>query len=341
MKPSRNILEILRELHVEADSSVDQRILQDALAALVRPRPAPSGSNTDQTRQSRRKSVIMKITIPVGIAAAVAIAVLLFISGNTSTATAAEVLQQAVEAASTVKTMHIKGRIREVPPAGPVAGRSGESVIAEIDFQHVGIDADFVPLEIWKESGSRPRWRLQTPNHVAFCDGHRLHNLIVTPLPNRSVMAFEMTQDEVGPWLRSLLEPESLLESELHKAEQGGLNTQLVNRRDSPDAAPQLMLTVDSRANQGSEEAGKVIKFMDAPDNRRVYRFDAKGKRLLGLQVYAHTSHGDVLLLETTQIEYDQPIDPSVSPFGPKQPPSGGGSSAAAPSAAVESGRTP
>ncbi len=340
MKPSKNVLEIVRELHVEADSSVDQRILQDALAALIRPRPAPSDSKAHPTRQDRRKSIIMKITIPVGVAAVVAVAVLLSVTGYAPKATAAEVLQQAIEAASTVKTIHIKGRIREVPIVVDLS-KPDESLVSKVDFEHVNIDADFVPLEIWKESGNPSRWRLQTPNHFALWDGRRLDNLILTPLPNRCVISFAMTQEEVGPWLRSLLEPESLLASELHKAEQGGLNMQLINRLDSPDANPELVLTVDSKASQGAAEAGKVIKSIDAPDSRRVYRFDAKGKRLLGLQVYAHTSHGDVLLLETTQIEYDQPIDPSIQPFGRKQSSSSGGSAAAAPSDGVESGRKP
>ncbi len=255
----------------------------------------------------------MKISIPVGIAAVIAVAVFLFATGYTPTATAAEVLQQAVEAASSVKTMHIKGRIREVPLSlSFVAGKPSEpSIESQVDFEHVNIDADFVPLEIWKESGNPPHWRLQTPNHFAVCDGRLVDNIILTPAPDRRVYSFAMTKEEVGPWLRSLLEPESLLESELHKAEQGGLNTQLTIRLYPPDPNPQQVLTVDAKASQGSVEAGQAIKSMDAPDNRRIYRFDAKGKRLLGLEVYAHTSRGDVLLLETTQIEYDQPIDPA------------------------------
>ena len=151
---------------------------------------------------------------------------------------------------------------------------------------------------------------LQTPSHIASCDGRLVDNMIITQNHPRQIHAFAITKEEVGPWLRSLLEPESLLQSELEEAKQGGLNTQLTIRLYPPDPNPQRVLVVDTKVSDGSAEPGKAIKSLAASDNRRIYRFDAKGKRLLGLEVYAHTSRGDVLLLETTQIEYDQPIDP-------------------------------
>ena len=162
MKPLEDVLQTIRELQVEADASVDRRILQDAAAVLTQQDRNASDAKSHHIRKGRRKSIIMKITIPVGIAAAIAVAVFLFVTGYAQKpATAAEVLQQAVEAASSVKTMHITGRIREVPYSPPfVAGKPAEPfLVSQVDFEHVSIDADFVPLEIWKESGNPPRWR--------------------------------------------------------------------------------------------------------------------------------------------------------------------------------------
>jgi hypothetical protein len=52
--------------------------------------------------------------------------------------------------------------------------------------------------------------------------------------------------------------------------------------------------------------------FYEYADMRRVYRFDAKTKRLEGFDAYLHRSGGDVLILAVERIEYDKPIDPAV-----------------------------
>ena len=47
-------------------------------------------------------------------------------------------------------------------------------------------------------------------------------------------------------------------------------------------------------------------------DHRRVYQFDAESQRLEALKIYMRSDERELLVLETTQIEYDPAIDPST-----------------------------
>ena len=68
-----------------------------------------------------------------------------------------------------------------------------------------------------------------------------------------------------------------------------------------------------------AEPNGKILLPFLGDDLERVMergalqlRFDAETGRLEGIKVYCHTANGDVLIFETTQIDYNQPIDPTV-----------------------------
>ena len=52
--------------------------------------------------------------------------------------------------------------------------------------------------------------------------------------------------------------------------------------------------------------------FFENADTRRVYRFDAQSERLEAVEVYLIRKSGEVQIFELSQIDYDQPIDPSV-----------------------------
>jgi len=53
-------------------------------------------------------------------------------------------------------------------------------------------------------------------------------------------------------------------------------------------------------------------KFLHDADTRRVYRFDVQTERLEAVQIYLVRSTGEAQIFDLSQIDYDQPIDPSV-----------------------------
>ena len=87
-----------------------------------------------------------------------------------------------------------------------------------------------------------------------------------------------------------------------------------------PSGEKQLVVTVEPRPvlpeELGKEKAAALApfknNFFEFADMRRVYRFDAKSQRLLGMEAYLHQPGGDVMVFEIKTIEYGQPIDPAL-----------------------------
>ena len=51
--------------------------------------------------------------------------------------------------------------------------------------------------------------------------------------------------------------------------------------------------------------------FMENADTRRVYRFDAQSKLLESVQMYLVRPSGEVQIFDLSQIDYNQPIEPT------------------------------
>ena len=90
-----------------------------------------------------------------------AAAAMLFISGLWLTTPAeaqkaAEVLARGAEAVPNPSTVHIVAKVRTIP---------------HDNFSLIGADYDLVPVEVWKQFGDKPKWRVEKPGRVAVMDG--------------------------------------------------------------------------------------------------------------------------------------------------------------------------
>ena len=63
---------------------------------------------------------------------------------------------QGAEAMPNPSTVHIVAKMR---------------TMAHDNFSLIGADFDFVPVEIWKQFGEKPKWRVEKPGRVAVMDG--------------------------------------------------------------------------------------------------------------------------------------------------------------------------
>ena len=116
--------------------------------------------------------------------------------------TGVALLAQSVQAMANVHTVHITGRIRTLP---------------NDNFELIGTQYDFVPIEIWREYSTPPRWRVEKPGRVVVMDGQS------------SVLYFKSTNEALKgtphagffEWLRPLLDPQSILQNELAAARRG------------------------------------------------------------------------------------------------------------------------
>jgi hypothetical protein len=202
-------------------------------------------------------------------------------------ARADHILNRAVRAMANLRTVHIQARMR---------------TIAHDNFEMIGLDYEFVPIEMWKEFGSPARWRLDKQGRVAVMDGTQTVTLIRPDHAYKGAGAgFVGTLMDVG----------RVLESELRLAQAQG--SKLSARETvATDGVRELELTVEAKAQGDLTNDWLKNKYVDESDNRRVYRFAADGLFLRGLQIWVHANCGDVLVFETTSIEYDMPIDPAL-----------------------------
>lgn len=238
------------------------------------------------------KSPITKLAI----AAVIIIAVVLSISvfdKSVTTASAAQVLSQAVEAMTNLRSVYIKVQIR---------------TIAHDNFELIGLDYDFVPNEMWKEFDGTPqgKWRIEKPGRVVVMDGESSVLLI---RPNYGAKGGVRT-GMVG-WLQDLLDVDKIIDRQLQLARKLGWDLELTHE-EGEDGYEKLVVTVEAKAQGDFTHDYLKNKSISASDNLRIYTFDAETKLLEELEIYVHTEDEDVLVLDITDIEYNQELAPEL-----------------------------
>ena len=253
----------------------------------------------EQALQIRRLKMRKRLRL-LGISGAMAAAIAVMVVGNlwftqpaVAERAAAEVLAQGAEAVPNPSTVHIVAKMRTI-------GRD--------NFSMIGAEYEFVPVEIWKQFGEMPKWRVEKPGRVAVMDGASTVMLIrpdyVVQFPQASQGAFDTG------WLLALTRVQDMVTHELRSAQARGWDLKLTYETTGA-GEKKLLVTVEAKSGLPADDYLKNKGFENS-DMRRVYRFDEKTKRLEGFDAYMHRPGGDVLILSIERIEYDKPIDATV-----------------------------
>ena len=140
---------------------------------------------------------------------------LLFTQPAAAEKSAAEVLAQGAEAVPNPATVHIVAKMR---------------TIGHDNFSMIGAEYDFVPVEIWKQFGDKPKWRVEKPGRVAVMDGASTVMLIrpdyVVQFPQASQGAFDTG------WLLALTNVQDMVTHELAFRAGSGMGSQTDARDD-------------------------------------------------------------------------------------------------------------
>ncbi len=234
-----------------------------------------------------------------GISSALAsVAVLLFIivpwlTQPANALKAAETLARGAEAAPNPVTVHIVAKMRTLP---------GDN------FQYINSELDLQRIEIWRQFGDQPKWRLEKPGRVAVMDSVSTVLLI---RPNKAVKFPHATGEAFDAgWMLGLANIQDMITRQLRTAQAKGWNLKTIEETTASGEKKQVV-TIEAKADLADKDWIKNKNF-DTADTRRVYRFDTKTQRLDGFEAYLHRPGGDVLIFATERIEYDQPIDPTV-----------------------------
>jgi hypothetical protein len=200
-------------------------------------------------------------------------------------------LAQSVEAMSGLKSMHLTARMRTWP---------GEN------FEYINPECDWVPLEIWKQSGEPGMWRVEKPGRVVVMDGKSALLYI------RNTNFASRGTPEAGyiEWLRLLLDADLVLEKEMRLA--GARPFAAALTEETQGGSRRLVLRVRRDATGDYTNDWVLNKSVASSNHTRVYYFDPGTKRLTGMQIVLHAAKGDTAVFEITGIRYNDPLDPAL-----------------------------
>lgn len=205
---------------------------------------------------------------------------------------AAETLAQGAKAMPKISSIHVQGKLR---------------TLSHDNFSYIDSKQDFVPIEVWKQFGEVTKWRVDKTGRVIVMDGVSTIMLIK---PNHGVKISSPTNGAFDSgWLLSLTNVQDLINEGLHTALAKGWDMKLDH--EESNGVKKLVVTVEAKAGQGVDDYLKNV-FIDGSDARWIYRFDEESKRLETVQIYLHEKDKDVLIFETNNIDYNQPIDPKI-----------------------------
>ena len=221
------------------------------------------------------------------------ILVILLVSPKTQ-ATAAEVMANGAKAVAKLTSIHLRGQLRTAP---------------QDNFSAIIPDQRIVTIELWKQFVPQLKWRVEKPGRVAVMDGQatllfiKSANLAMK-LPQPSPSAFD-TQ-----WLHEMANLSHTLDNELRAIKSHGWPTTLT-RQKGTDGKTKAVITVEAKSGLPDSDFLKNKFFMTA-DTRRVYTFDDQTELLESVKIYLHAASGEQLIFAVNQIDYNQPIDPTV-----------------------------
>ncbi|MCE5199047.1 MAG: hypothetical protein ABFD54_16880 [Armatimonadota bacterium] len=256
--------------------------------------------NTTQQTDAYRRPGYRKL-VHVGIFAAFLLLAIVatgrFTSRNGSISSPVYVtLAQASEFVRGVKTMHISARMRTIPQG---------------HFDCIDLNAPLIPVEMWTQFGDLAMVRIQKQHRKIVADGKSTTMLMQTggtPLAAK----FDGLAEGCFSTLAPLLHPDTLFERESKAAESSDSDVNVATEFGS-DGREKTILTISAKAQGDFSESDYLRnKSIIESYNIRIYTFDAQTSRCEGVQVYIRTGHGNVLVFETTKIEYDIPLDPSL-----------------------------
>ena len=213
-------------------------------------------------------------------AAAAAVIVILGLATPRAHAKAAEVMAKGAQAIARLSTIHLRGQLRTLP---------------DNNFGFLSADLDFYPIELWKQFGPEPKWRIEKPGQVAVMDGQQTLLYVrwankayklAQPLPN----AFDTD------WLHRIANLSATLTNELVRAQRRGWKLELAEQTGA-DGRLKSIVTVHAKSGLPADTYLRN-NYLESADTRRVYRFDAQTERLETVQIYVARDAGEVRVFE-------------------------------------------
>jgi hypothetical protein len=289
MRPANSTDKLFKKLRLKASAELNEKVHSDISGALEKSTEIKPAATEHKIRRIIMKSKITKFAAVATIIIVASLSIMFF-GKSIPTASAAEVLAQAAEAVSDIFSVHIKARMRTLP---------------QDNFASIGLDYDFVPIEMWKrvDEVGLLQWRIEKPERVGVMEDGQESTLLV-----RQTYAVRGRCPDFYcfglHWCGQLMNVNGLLQSELDRA-QRRKDAELCMWHHTTDGRELLVLEVDVLAQGDFTNDYLKNKFISKSDHKRVYYFDPESKLLERFEIHVHTEANDVVVFETTDIEYN------------------------------------
>ena len=200
---------------------------------------------------------------------------------------AQSLLDKSIAALSKITTMQMHFQVRSLP---------GE------DFDLLDLNSDFIEYKIFKKFSDPQKWRIEKPDLIAIMDGDKLYRVN----SNQSIGYIAKTDAGLVSWMRIFLDPEKILENEKDFSAKNKAKY-LINKTET-----ETILTVKANALGNFKNPYLLNKSFRESKNRRVYHFDIATDKLNAVEIYVENKGKEILVLETSDIIYDQPVSDAV-----------------------------
>jgi hypothetical protein len=258
-------------------------------------------NQTETERDQIMTRIFRRWGLGLGAAAGVAvIALIVILAWPGGVANANEILARGARAVAELSSIHMQCNLRTLPAD---------------NFSMIAPDQDFVSIELWKQFGDNPKWRIDKPGRIAVMDGQ---STVMYIKPGNTGMKLEQpTQSAFDTdWLHEVANVAQVLTSELGGIRAQGNNVKLTQETGA-DGEAKSVVTIESKSSLPDGDYCKN-KFFSGADTRRVYVFDAQSDRLETVKIYLMRQSDAELIFEVNRIDYNQPIDLNV--FSPQLP---------------------
>ncbi len=228
------------------------------------------------------------------LAGAAALVAIILLTTHKAQAAASEVMIKGAQAAGKLTSIHLRGQLRTLPAD---------------NFANINADSPFATIELWKQFQPDLKWRAEKPGRVALMDGASTVLYIKTgnigvKVPQPSPSAFDTD------WLHKIANLANTISNELKNAQANGWPLS-VTAETAADGSSKSIVTVMAKSDVPDDDYLKN-SFLHNADTRRVYRFDDQSEMLEAVQIYLVRPAGETLIFDLSQIDCNQPIDPSV-----------------------------
>lgn len=257
----------------ETPGSIKDNVLREIKA---------TGKNGNLRSVSKRVSGIAAGIVVFLITASVAVLSIINLPGEAKAANST--FDKSIAAMGGQRTMNMKLNVR-------TEGRE--------NFAYIDLGGEMVPHTFNVILAEPLMWRLEKSGRIALFDGIKQYMWITFTnegfIGDRSACFIE--------WFGTFLDPKMILLKEKSAAKEKG------NKYSMKETATEILLTVKAKAHGNFINDYLLNSSIEESNNRREYVFDKSTNLLKGIRIFVEHEGADILILETTGIEYNVSVD--------------------------------